>query len=280
MKYVLKVHELQTRPVARKVKVLDCSYSLTDSSRGRIQYEEEHIPGAIYLDLKHDLSDEISVHGGRHPLPGISKMEKTLGGKGITRQDTVVLYDRGDGAYAARGWWQLHYLGHENVYILDGGFKEWKKAKFSVEKGTRVARETVYIAQPQQQMLADVDDVRKVLFGKSEAILLDSRAQERYEGKVEPIDKKAGHIPTAVNFPWLNVLEEGLYKDTEELIQQFSSLPKDSNLIVYCGSGVTAIPNIIALKESGYTHVKLYSGSFSDWISYEENPVTKEQEKK
>jgi thiosulfate/3-mercaptopyruvate sulfurtransferase len=186
----------------------------------------------------------------------------------------VVIYDAENGMFAARAWWLLAYYGHEKTYVLDGGYKAW------VEQGYDVTAENPSIApssfQPNINLAMTVTMEEVKVHDPEQSIVIDSRARARYLGETEPLYKKAGHIPGAKNYVWQHVLtDEGVWKSQEQLVEHFGDLPKHKEIIVSCGSGISACPNIIALKQAGFEHVKLYPGSFSDWISYEANPVEK-----
>ncbi|KUP23214.1 sulfurtransferase [Paenibacillus sp. DMB5] len=271
--------------------IVDCRFTLGKPQAGRESYEQEHIPGAVYLDLELDLSSPVTEHGGRHPLPDPQVLASRLSRLGISNDTRIVAYDDESGMNAARLWWLLRYLGHEQVFILEDSFSTWKEAKYPVTDHQPVRVPSTFTANVQQQMLAGVDAVREVSEntvaakadtvnnGSSEPqptlpILIDSRANDRYHGQNESLDKKAGHIPGALNYFWKNTQNaDGSYKSAEELQDHFVGLDKDREIIVYCGSGVTACPNILALEKAGFKNVRLYAGSWSDWISYEENPV-------
>lgn len=186
---------------------------------------------------------------------------------------------------AARLWWLLRYLGHEQVFILEGGFSQWKEDKYPVTDHQPVRVPSTFVPNVQTQMLAGVEEVRAVSEKAADAgaeaattVLIDSRANDRYHGQNETLDKKAGHIPGAVNFFWKDTQNaDGSFKSAQQLGEHFAGLDKDAQIIVYCGSGVTACPNVLALEKAGYKNVRLYAGSWSDWISYEENLVATEE---
>ncbi|MFE4711563.1 sulfurtransferase [Paenibacillus sp. NPDC056722] len=271
--------------------IVDCRFTLGKPLAGKESFEQEHIPGAVYLDLELDLSAPVSEHGGRHPLPDPQALAARLAKLGIGNTTRVVAYDDESGMNAARLWWLLRYLGHEQVFILEGGFSAWKAERFPVTDHQPIRIPSSFEPNLQSQMLAGVDEVRRVsghtltniadsALSPALPVLIDSRARERYLGLEETLDKKAGHIPGAVNFFWKDTQnEDGSLKSAEELQEHFANLDKDSEIIVYCGSGVTACPNVLALEKAGYTNVKLYAGSWSDWISYEENPIATGDEK-
>jgi len=256
--------------------IIDVRFQLNDPDAGRKTYLEGHIPGAVYLDLNRDLSGKVEKHGGSHPLPDIDILAAKIGQIGIDHETKVIIYDQDNDMFAARCWWLLHYMGHEKVYLLDGGLTAW------VEAGNETTTELpkLEVKEFEPELLADeVVDIVDVKERNEETILIDSRAKERYLGKSEPMYKKAGHIPGAKSFFWKGVLTaDGSWKSQEELERHFAELPKDTEVIVSCGSGVSACPNIIALKKAGYQNVKLYPGSFSDWISYDENEIEKKEE--
>lgn len=273
MKWVKEINEVIEGLGSGDVRFCDCRFSLGEPEKGEQAYLEEHIPGAVYFHLEKDLSGQVSEHGGRHPLPDMNEFKEKLEWAGISNHTAVIAYDGGEGAFAARLWWLLKYAGHENVYVLNGGFKEWKKEGQPVAKEIPHIARGVYNLSLNAAILADTEEVKKASGAEFKKTLIDSREEKRYLGIEEPIDKKAGHIPGAVNYPWTDGFDSGKYRIAEEQRKRFSSTSPEDPVIVYCGSGVTAAPNFIALKEAGYENVKLYIGSFSDWISYPENKV-------
>lgn len=259
--------------------LVDCRFALGRSEDGRAAYAAGHLPGAVYLHLEDDLSGPIGAHGGRHPLPDVSQLSEKIGRVGIEQTSIVVAYDEQGGAMASRLWWLLTYLGHEQVYVLDGGFGRWKEQGLPVKTDVPTPTAVTFIPRLQPHLLADMEDVRR-LAGRPGVALLDSREINRYKGLEEPIDPVAGHIPGAQHAFWKDSLtEHGTFKSPAEQQKRFSHLHDVDEIIVYCGSGVTACPNILALRAAGFTNVKLYAGSWSDWVSYAENPVktTKEE---
>lgn len=255
------------------VVVVDCRFSLDNPALGRSQYEQGHIPGAVYFDLNQDLSSEPQKHGGRHPLPNLFDLSNKLAQAGIGSQDSdrpshVVIYDDSRFAFAARLWWLLRYLGHQRVSLLNGGFQGWQKAGFPVT--TDVPTPSVGNFRPsiQQGWVVDREQIQGVQ-SQPTVVLIDSRTSDRYTGEFEPIDPIAGHIPGAVNYPWLEVTdEEGYGRSPEKQRQRWATIPEESDLIVYCGSGVTACVNLLSLALAGRPGGRLYAGSWSDWCSY------------
>lgn len=260
------------------IVIVDVRFQLTDPDAGKNAYLEGHIPDAVFLDVNKDLSGQVEKHGGSHPLPDRDTLAYKLGEIGIDQNTTVIIYDENNDMFSARCLWLFHYLGHDNAYILDGGWTKW------IEEGNEVTADIpkkeakTFKLNPSKNETVDMLDVKQKMEEKS-AILIDSRSRERYLGKVEPLYKKSGHIPGAKNYFWENVFDdEGNWKDTKELKRHFVDLPKDEEIIVSCGSGVSACPNILALKQAGFKNVKLYPGSFSDWISYDDNRLETKEE--
>jgi thiosulfate/3-mercaptopyruvate sulfurtransferase len=260
------------------VVVVDCRFALGKPENGQAEYALDHIPGAFYLDLERDLSGPIMEHGGRHPLPDLGALSLKFSELGIHTGTTVVAYDDQGGAMASRLWWLLRFLGHEKVYVLDGGYSAWKAAGHTVLAEVPHPQLAAFAPKVQRHMLISHFELQEKL-GAPGVVLLDSRERRRYLGLEEPIDKKAGHIPGARNFFWKDSLgQDGCWLPARAQQERFAELYPDEELIVYCGSGVTACPNVLALDEAGFKKVRLYAGSWSDWISYEENPVATGEE--
>jgi thiosulfate/3-mercaptopyruvate sulfurtransferase len=253
-----------------QVVIIDCRFALADGELGQKQYQESHIPGSFYLDLNRDLASAVGTHGGRHPLPNITELADKLSTIGINSSETlVVVYDDSRLAFASRLWWLLRYMGHSKVALLDGGFSAWKAAGYPVTDVLPDRRDGKFVVELQPDMAVDIEAVkeRKDLPG---AVLVDSRESERYAGLREPIDPIAGHIPGAVNYPWQGVTDEtGKVRSTSEQKQRWTELEKAEEIIVYCGSGVTACVNLLSLEIAGIPDAKLYVGSWSDWCSYQ-----------
>ena len=251
--------------------VADCRFTLGQPDAGREKYDAGHVPGAVYLDLERDLSAPVRATGGRHPLPEPATLARTLAAAGVGNESAVVAYDDSGGAYAARLWWLLRWLGHDAVAVLDGGFAAWTGAGGPVtteEPHRAPARLTPH---PRPEMLASAADVRDRPAG---SVLIDSRAPARYRGETEPIDPVAGHIPGAINRDWAaGVGPEGRFRPPAEQAERLAVVEKPDEAIVYCGSGVTAAANLLALELAGKPGARLSAGSWSDWISDPTNPV-------
>lgn len=254
------------------VKWIDARYSLQNPEEGRAQYAKEHVAGAVHWDLDRDLSDA-SIRGGRHPLPGKEQLTELFRAGGLDLDDIIIVYDQGGSPFAARAWWILQYAGFKHAYIALEGFDQLKQSGIQTNDELVAPKRTNIIPNWQDHLSASRDDVISIVEGSQNAVLLDARAPERYRGEHEPIDPVAGHIPTAVNFDWVQLKRDSRYAVEEvkdELLQRVSP---DEEVVVYCGSGVTAAPLYAALKQLDYPNVRLYVGSFSDWISEGDLPV-------
>jgi thiosulfate/3-mercaptopyruvate sulfurtransferase len=251
-----------------KVTIIDCRFSLLEPPLGRRQYEAGHIPSAHYLDLNDDLSSPVTVHGGRHPLPNPAQLAHKLNQMGVTAQSWIIAYDDSRFAYAARVWWLLRWLGHKHVAVLNGGLAAYQRAGYPLTQEIPAPRGGDFIPQVQAQQVVDkvIVDARKQL---PTVALVDSREPARYRGEHEPIDPVAGHIPGAINFPWQQVTDaQGYLRSPSDLRAHWQAIADTPEIIVYCGSGVTACVNLLALAAAGITTGKLYAGSWSDWCSY------------
>lgn len=250
-----------------QVVIVDCRFALSAPQQGQEQYQAGHIPGAYYLDLNEDLSSPVQNHGGRHPLPKISQLGAKLSQMGITPDTLVVAYDDSRQAFAARLWWLLRYLGHTSVAILDGGFSAYQ-AHYPVTTDMPAVRSGEFQGTTIPEQIVDIQAV-KTYKDQPDVVVVDSRAYERYIGNHEPIDPVAGHIPGAVNYPWQAVTnEQGFLLTPSGLQAHYADLNRADEVIVYCGSGVTACVNLLALEIAGIKGGKLYAGSWSDWCSY------------
>jgi thiosulfate/3-mercaptopyruvate sulfurtransferase len=252
------------------VVVCDVRSYLGDHPRGRREYAEAHIPGARFIDLDHDLAD-LSVSGaGRHPLPSVEAFTDLLGRLGITPGTRVVAYDSAGGATASRLWWMLRSIGHGRASVLDGGWQAWVAAGQPVTDAVPHVTPTQYPPVPGWTGTVTADDVAEGLrFG---ATVVDSRTPERYRGEVEPVDSRAGHIPGAVNvFHADNIGPDGRHLPVAELVKRFAGLGERP--IVYCGSGVTACHNLLAMSLANINEARLYAGSWSEWSSDPARPA-------
>ncbi|CAH0187214.1 Putative thiosulfate sulfurtransferase SseB [Peribacillus sp. Bi96] len=274
MGYIMEKEELLPLLNSVDIRICDCRFKLGSPDVGYSEYEKDHITGAVYFDLEKDLSGDVQEHGGRHPLPDLKTLKDRLESKGISNDTILVAYDGGEGSFASRFVWLLSYLGHQKVYVLNGGYRAWKDAGYPIDTNQKEYTSTEYQIDLNETVFASYEKVKDYTMKRpGDTVLIDSRESKRFEGIEEPIDKKAGHIPGAVNKVWTKVLENGYYKKKDDLQANFTDIGKDKEIIVYCGSGVTASPNYVALKEAGFKDVRIYIGSFSDWISYDDNPI-------
>ena len=258
-----------------KLVIVDCRFSLMDKEYGKRSYDESHIEGAVRVDIETELSAPVKEHGGRHPLPSAEELKATFENIGINNDSVVVAYDEGDLAGPARLWWILKYLGHNEVYVLNGGIKAFEEIGGKTTSESTSAKKGNFELNVNENMRVDMEYVRERLH-KDNIAIVDCRENGRYNGEFEPVDKKAGHVPSALNYFWMNILDKQddrlTMKNEEDLKEYFNKLNNYDEVIIYCGSGITASPVSLALTEANIDH-KLYAGSFSDWISYEENKV-------
>jgi thiosulfate/3-mercaptopyruvate sulfurtransferase len=266
--------ELQqpTRPLA----IVDARVDLADRAAGARHVTEGHIPGAARADLESDLSGPHYPGAGRHPWPSDDAFAITLGRLGITPAHQVVVYDDAQGALAAaRLWFMLQAWGHEAAAVLDGGWSAWQVAGSAVETGeARVADVGAYAGAFDQGRLLQTDDVAAL--APDDGLVVDARAAERYRGDVEPLDRKAGHIPGAVNRPFALNLDGGRFKAPARLRAEFDALLEGRDpalLVASCGSGVTACHNLLAMEHAGLRGARLYTGSWSGWIEDDARPT-------
>ena len=265
--------ELAASPPPGALVIVDCRWYL-DGRDGRSVFAEGHLPGARFVDLDHDLAGEVARGGagGRHPRPTVERFTETLSRLGVRRDSTVVAYDDRSGAIAARLWWMLRWVGLTGGRVLDGGIDAWIAAGHAVERGEGQVVEPAepLVLEARSSMTMDATAVA----GRPEGtVLLDARAPERFRGESEPVDPAAGHIPGARNIPWSDNVERGLLADDERLRTRYAGALENEGIAVYCGSGVTACHDLLALSVLGRDDAKLYVGSWSDWCSDPTRPV-------
>lgn len=269
--------ELAAHLEDRDWRVVDCRFSLADTGAGEQLYLESHIPGAHYAHMDRDLSGPITESSGRHPLPDPADLLRTFGRWGIGAKTQVVVYDDAGGAYAARFWWLLRWLGHSAAAVLDGGWHEWLRGGYPVTTAVPGDIEPAFQAGEALEYWLTTDSVRTGL-DNGEVILVDARAPERFRGDEEPIDPVAGHVPGAINRPYaLNLSDDGRFRPSSELRRAFEAILGDgssSQVVHMCGSGVTACHNLLAMEIAGLGGSSLYAGSWSEWIRDPERPIT------
>jgi thiosulfate/3-mercaptopyruvate sulfurtransferase len=256
--------------------IVDCRFRLDDTAWGEREYAAGHIPGAVYAHLDRDLSGMKTGSNGRHPLPDPIELGLKCGTWGLRSGVQVVAYDQDSGMFASRFWWLLRWIGHAEVAVLDGGYAKWIAEGRPTRTGAEKRPRTEFAIRRQSQMLADASAVTE-LTTRSDWRMLDARAPERFRGEVEPLDKKAGHIPRAHNHPFMtNLQERGTFRSPEELRERLQAsmggVPPDQ-IVCYCGSGVTACHNLLAMEHAGLRGAKLYAGSWSEWSADDSRPV-------
>jgi thiosulfate/3-mercaptopyruvate sulfurtransferase len=256
--------------------IVDCRFDLADTAAGRRAYVAGHIPGAYYAHLDQDLSGGKTAITGRHPLPEPSAFATLCGRWGIGGDTQVVAYDADTGAFAARLWWLLRWLGHRRVAVLNGGYRAWVDAGLPVSSVEPPARSATFVPRPDPERVTSTQEVAQ-LVNRPDWRVLDARAPERFSGAVEPIDPVAGHVPGARNYPFAsNLSVDGMWLPPEQLAAQFKkSLDgvAGERSIMMCGSGVTACHNLLAMEVAGIKGAKLYAGSWSEWIRDPTRPV-------
>lgn len=261
-----------------QVRVVDTRWSLLERGKGRTAYDEAHVPGAAFLDVDADLASPRGQGPGRHPLPTAERFAAAMSRAGVDAETHLVAYDFGDGSTAARVWWLLRHFGHERVSLLDGGWARWSAEGRSTESGApAIARTSAFVPRPRSGDFVNAEEVERLRHDPG-TLVIDSRLPERYEGRTEPIDPVAGHVPLAVNRPYprnVRAADDPRFLPPESLRAQFAALGADraERVIAYCGSGVNACQNLFALHVAGFTDGLLYEGSWSDWCSTGARPV-------
>ena len=273
---LIQAEELAAALDDPRLRVFDCRFDLARPAYGRAAYGDEHLPGAVHADLNLDLSRPVTPGLGRHPLPSPDEFAARLRGWGVNGDSRVVAYDDGNGAYAARLWWMLRWLGHDDVRVLDGGMRRWLQLGLPLSEDEPVRSPGNFVPRPRAGMAVDAAAVAASL-GDCATRLLDARAAERYRGEVEPIDRVAGHVPGARNHPFtLSLDAQGRFLPPGQLrAALLDSLDgvAPAQAIAYCGSGVTACHLLLALEHAGLAGARLYPGSWSEWSSDPARPV-------
>jgi thiosulfate/3-mercaptopyruvate sulfurtransferase len=257
-----------------RLRLVDTRWRLGQPAEGRRLYEAGHIPGAAFLGIDTDLAGPPGPGPGRHPLPTAAAFERAMRAAGVDGDTAVVAYDDAGGAHAARLWFLLRYFGHDRVRVLDGGLPAWAAAGYPLRAGGETIPPSAgFAARPRADWIVDAKQVDR-LRGAASTLLLDARAPERFRGEVEPIDRRAGHIPGARNAPFADNLADGVFLPPEALRSRYQALGVEPSrdVIVYCGSGVTACHDLLALARIGQA-ARLYEGSWSDWAANPELPI-------
>ena len=255
--------------------VIDARHDLTQPSWGEEEYREEHIPGARFLHLDRDLSAPKTGRNGRHPLPSPAAAAATFGATGIDADRQVVVYDQNQGAYAARCWWMLRWLGHDAVAVLDGGWDRWMREQRPITADVRPVVPATF--RPRETLRVVGSDEVLANVASRASIVLDARSPERFRGEAEPFDPVAGRVPGAVNRPVArNLARDGTFKPADVLRAELSAMlgSRDAAQAIHmCGSGVTACHNMLAMEIAGLPGGRLYAGSWSEWCADPSRPV-------
>jgi thiosulfate/3-mercaptopyruvate sulfurtransferase len=256
--------------------VVDCRFDLVNTDKGRADWLKAHVPGAAYAHLDDDLAAPVQPHTGRHPLPEVGAFAAFLAAAGWSGDKLLVAYDNGSNAISARLWWMMRFYG-KKAALLDGGYASWLDAGYPLESGNpQVTPSVPETLEPDPDMIVSAEAIKAHLNTGAEPVI-DARAPDRYSGKVEPLDSRAGHIPGALNRPFtLNLDSSGRFKPAVELRSEFEALlanTRADKVVHSCGSGVTACHNLFAMELAGFAGSRLYPGSWSHWITDPERPI-------
>ena len=274
---LISVAELSGLLDDENVQVVDCRFDLGKPEAGRAAYLEAHIPGAAYAHLDEDLAGPVSATSGRHPLPDPAVFAEKLGSMGVASTTRVVVYDAGNGAMAARSWWLLRWMGHDNVQLLNGGFSAWLAEGERTESGETQLEARTFEGTPRHDLVMTTEELLAAGEAISEKYLLDARDSGRFRGEFEPIDPVAGHIPGARNLPLSESLNaDGRFKDAVELRNLWTAVlgpDAATQWVAMCGSGVTACHLALSGIEAGRAEPRVYVGSWSEWIRDPDRPI-------
>jgi thiosulfate/3-mercaptopyruvate sulfurtransferase len=252
------------------VRVVDCRYSFSDPDAGDAAFALSHVPGAVKVDLQRDLTGELSAHGGRHPLPDVDELAEVFGRLGIDGSVKVVAYDE-DGSVAPRLWWMLRWLGHRQVAVLQGGWRGWAEGGGRLSTAASPPSPRRFV--PGTALVATATGDEAAAAGRVGA-LVDSRPTALYDGAPNPVDRRAGHIPGARNLPWSSAfVAPGEWAPPEAQRRRLAAIAGAEDGVMYCGSGVTACVNLLALELIAAPAARLYVGSWSGWASHPDNPA-------
>ena len=263
--------------------IIDCRFDLARPDWGAQAFAAGHIPHALYAHLEHDLSGPRTPRSGRHPLPQVEVLAATFARFGIDERVQVIAYDQGTGAFAARLWWLLRWLGHPQVAVLNGGLAAWERAGLPLSSTIEARAPRQFRAKAEAHRVASGSEVAALLasgaFARAERLLIDARSADRFAGENETIDPVAGHVPGARNHPYAGNLDaSGRFLDAARLRQAWEATLRGASaqqLIAMCGSGVTACHNLLALEVAGHSGARLFAGSWSEWITDPDHPVAR-----
>jgi len=269
-------HDLAPHLADEEWVVIDCRFDLAAPARGEELYLESHIPGARYAHLDRDLSGEKTGTNGRHPLPTSEQMRERFAAFGISPGRQVVVYDADSGMHASRLWWMVRFMGHDAVALLDGGFARWTREGRAVRGGKEQWRPGTFVGAPRESWQLSAAEVERGL-REPARVLVDARSEERFRGENETIDQQAGHIPGARNFFFQrNLTADKTFKSADELRTEWRSLlggARPDDVVMYCGSGVTACHNLLAMEHAGLGSARIFPGSWSEWSADPSRPI-------
>ena len=275
---LIQAEELAEQLEDAALRIFDCRFDLARPDAGRAHYDDEHLPGAVHADLNRDLSVPQTPGSGRHPLPTPAAFETQLRRWGVSGDSVIVAYDDGNSMYAARLWWMLRWLGHEQALVLDGGMRRWMQLGLPLDETIPSRPPGNFVAHPHPELVVDAQQVLAAS-GDSTSLILDVRAPERFRGEVEPIDAVAGHVPGARNHPFTSSLgADGRFLPAAELrvaLEQRLAGMAAQSTIAMCGSGVTACHLLLAMEVAGLPGARLYAGSWSEWSRDPSRPVAR-----
>ena len=277
---LISTDELARQLADPALVLVDCRHNLSDVDAGQRAYGASHLPGARFMHMDRDLSGERTGCNGRHPLPDVAALSGSLSRAGIDASKQVVAYDQNNGMWASRLWWLLHWLGHDAAAVLDGGIDKWITEGRPITADPPSVRPARFVAMTPQPVISSADILRNLSNHPSSPLtIIDARAPERFRGDIEPLDPVAGHIPGAINRPYVaNLTPQQTFKPAELLRAEFEAQLGGaplSSVVHQCGSGVTACHNVLAMAVAGLPGSRLYPGSWSEWVADPARPVAR-----
>ena len=275
-KTIISAEDLINNINNKEFIIFDCRCDIKETSYGIDQYTEGHIPNAVFVDIDTDLADKKTSTSGRHPLPDPKILTEKLCNWGMSNTKQVVIYDDAGGAFASRMWWILRWLGHEKTALLNGGLGAHMAAGGKLTSEIKAHENALFDITIDDAMHVTLKEVEDAQY-RMDKLIIDARSKERYLGIKDMVDPIAGHVPGAISYPLGNNLDKrGCFKSSEELKLQFSKILGDiktEGIISMCGSGITACHNILAMEIAGIKNVRLYVGSWSEWITDKNRPI-------
>ena len=275
-KTIISADDLKNNLSNQNFIIFDCRCDIKDTGYGIKAYTEGHIPNSIFVDVDADLASEKTSTTGRHPLPDVNILSEKLSQWGFSNNKQAIIYDDAGGAFASRMWWILKWLGHDKAAVLDGALGGWMASGGKLTTENTIFERSTFTPSLRDEMHVQIKEVEDAQY-KMDKLIIDARSKERYLGIKDPVDPVAGHIPGAISSPLgQNLDKKGHFKSAEELKHNFNKVigeTSSSDIISMCGSGITACHNILALELAGISDVKLYVGSWSEWITDKSRPI-------